>query len=48
MMTDAQYRDIDGRMVRAFPTYMSWFIDEGGTFAGVKMFDNFYTVQSVI
>lgn len=48
MMTDAQYRDVSGRMVRAFPTYMLWFIDEGGTFAGVKLFDNFYNVQSVI
>lgn len=48
MMTDAQYRDVAGRMVRAFPTYMLWLIDEGGTFAGVKLFDNFYNMQSVI
>ncbi len=48
MMTDSQYRDQSGRMVRAFPTYMLWLIDEGGTFAGVKLFDNFYNIQSVI
>lgn len=48
MMRDAQYRDISGRMIRAFPTYMLWLIDEGGNFAGVKLFDNFYGLQSVI
>jgi len=48
MMFDAQYRDISGRMIRAFPTYMLWLIDEGGNFAGVKLFDNFYGLQSVI
>lgn len=48
MMLDSQYRDVSGRMVRAFPTYMLWLIDEGGTFAGVKLFDNFYGLQSVI
>lgn len=48
MMMDAQYRDIAGRMIRVFPTYMLWLIDEGGYFAGVKLFDNFYGLQSVI
>ena len=48
MMMDTQYRDISGRMIRAFPTYMLWLIDEGGYFAGVKLFDNFYGLQSVI
>ena len=48
MMRDTQYRDISGRMIRAFPTYMLWLIDEGGNFAGVKLFDNFYGLQSVI
>jgi hypothetical protein len=48
MMLDSQYRDISGRMIRAFPTYMLWLIDEGGNFAGVKLFDNFYGLQSVI
>lgn len=47
MMIDTSYRDISGRMVRAFPTYMLWLIDEG-TFAGTKLFDNFYGLQSVI
>lgn len=48
MMSDASYRDISGRMIRAFPTYMLWLIDEGGRFAGVKLFDNFYGLQSII
>ena len=48
MMTDTQYRDISGRMIRAFPTYMLWLIDEGGRFFGVKLFDNFYGLQSII
>ena len=48
MMMDTQYRDISGRMVRAFPTYMLWLIDEGNYFSGVKLFDNFYGLQSVI
>jgi len=48
MMLDTQYRDISGRMIRAFPTYMLWLIDEGGYFAGVKLFDNFYGLQSII
>ncbi len=48
MMEDTQYRDNSGRMIRAYPTYMLWLIDEGGTFAGVKLFDNFYGLQSVI
>ena len=48
MMTDVQYRDVSGRMIRAFPTYMLWLIDEGGMFAGVKLFDNFYGVQSIV
>lgn len=48
MLVDTQYRDISGRMIRAFPTYMLWLIDEGGYFAGYKMFDNFYGLQSII
>lgn len=48
MLNDVQYRDVSGRMIRAFPTYMLWLIDEGGMFAGVKLFDNFYGLQSVI
>jgi hypothetical protein len=48
MMVDASYRDVSGRMLRAFPTYMLWLIDEGGMFAGVKLFDNFYGLQSII
>ena len=48
MMKDHQYRDNSGRMIRAFPTFMLWLIDEGGVFAGMKMFDNFYGLQSVI
>lgn len=48
MMKDMQYRDKGGRMIRAFPTYMLWLIDEGGLFAGVKLFDNFYGLQSVV
>jgi len=38
MMVDTQYRDRSGSMIRAFPTYMLWLIDEGGTFAGTKLF----------
>jgi len=48
MLVDTSYRDVSGRMLRAFPTYMLWLIDEGGYFAGVKMFDNFYGLQSII
>jgi len=48
MLVDTKYRDISGRMLRAFPTYMLWLIDEGGHFAGVKLFDNFYGLQSII
>ena len=48
MMKDQQYRDQNGRMVRAFPTYMLWLINEGGLFAGQQLFDNFYGLQSVI
>ena len=48
ILIDAQYRDVSGRMLRAFPTYMLWLIDEGGHFAGVKVFDNFYGLQSII
>jgi len=48
MLVDTNYRDVSGRMIRAFPTYMLWLIDEGGYFAGVKMFDNFYGLQSII
>jgi hypothetical protein len=48
MMLDTQYRDISGRMIRAFPTYMLWLIDEGGYSYGMKLFDNFYGLQSII
>ena len=48
MLVDTKYRDISGRMIRAFPTYMLWLIDEGGHFAGMKLFDNFYGLQSII
>ena len=48
MMMDSQYRDVSGRMLRAFPTYMLWLIDDSNFFAGVKLFDNFYGLQSVI
>lgn len=48
MMVDTAYRDVSGRMLRAFPTYMLWLIDEGGYFAGAKLFDNFYGLQSII
>jgi hypothetical protein len=48
MMLDTQYRDISGRMIRAYPTYMLWLIDDSNFFAGVKLFDNFYGLQSVI
>jgi hypothetical protein len=47
-LVDTQYRDMSGRMIRAFPTYMLWLIDEGGMMAGVKLFDNFYGLQSII
>jgi len=47
MMIDTQYRDISGRMIRAFPTYMLWLISERD-FAGTKLFDNFYGLQSII
>ena len=47
-LVDTQYRDTSGRMLRAFPTYMLWLIDEGGMIAGVKLFDNFYGLQSII
>jgi endonuclease YncB( thermonuclease family)/inosine/xanthosine triphosphate pyrophosphatase family protein len=48
MLLDTQYRDLSGRMIRAFPTYMLWLIDDMNFFAGVKLFDNFYGLQSVI
>lgn len=48
MMQDFDYRSISGRMIRAFPTYMLWVIDEGGKFAGIKLFDNIYGLNSVI
>lgn len=48
MMHDFLYRSLKGRMVKAFPTYMLWLIDEGGRFAGIKLFDNFYGLNSVI
>lgn len=47
MMKDTQYRNKAGRMIRAFPTYMLWLIDEGGSFAGVKLYDNFYGLSSI-
>jgi endonuclease YncB( thermonuclease family) len=48
MMQDWDYRAIDGRMIKAFPTYMLWLIDEGGRFAGIKLFDNLYGLNSII
>lgn len=48
MMMDTQYRDLSGRMIRAYPTYMLWLIDDSNYFAGVKLFDNFYGLQSII
>jgi hypothetical protein len=48
MMKDYDYRNMRGRMLKAFPTYMLWLIDEGGKFAGIKLFDNFYGLNSVI
>ncbi|HJS83584.1 MAG TPA: hypothetical protein VJ742_12195 [Nitrososphaera sp.] len=48
ILKDSQYRDKSGRMVRAFPTYMLWFIQEGDKAFGAKMFDNFYGLQSVL
>lgn len=48
MMRDSQYRNKNGRMVRAFPSYMLWLVSEGGMALGVKMFDDFFGLQSVI
>jgi len=48
MLIDTSYRDLSGRMIRAFPTYMLWLIDEGGMFFGTKVFNNFYGLQSLI
>ena len=48
MLIDTSYRDVSGRMLRAYPTYMMWLIDEGGMFFGTKVFDNFYGLQSII
>lgn len=48
IMRDYDYRNMKGRMLKAFPTYMLWLIDEGGQFAGIKLFDNFYGLNSVI
>jgi hypothetical protein len=49
MLVDTSYRDISGRMIRAYPTYMLWLIDEGGLrYFGTKLFDNFYGLQSII
>ena len=48
ILHDLQYRNVSGRMIRAFPTYMLWFIDEGGLFAGMQLFGDFYGLQSVI
>lgn len=48
VIKDTRYRDMAGHMVRAFPTYMLWLIDEGGQHKGVKLYDNFYGLQSVL
>jgi hypothetical protein len=48
MMRDWDYRNNTSRMLKAFPTYMLWLIDEGGQFAGMKLFDNLYGLNSVI
>lgn len=48
MTKDMVQRNKDGNMVRAFPTYMLWLIDEAGHARGIKLFDNFYGLQSVI
>jgi hypothetical protein len=48
MLQDFDYRNLRGRMLQAFPTYMLWLIDEGGRFAGIKLFDNFYGLNSVL
>lgn len=48
MMQDTAYRDQSGRMIRAYPTYMLWLINEGGLFAGQQLYDNFYGLQSVL
>lgn len=48
MAKDEKYRNKDGRMIKAFPTYMLWFVQEEGNLAGVKLYDNFYGLQSVI
>jgi endonuclease YncB( thermonuclease family) len=48
MLQDAKFRDKGGRMIRAFPTYMLWLIDEGGKYSGIKLYDNFYGLQSVV
>lgn len=49
MLQDLQFRNKSGRMIRAFPTYFLWLIDEGGNaFGNVKMFDNVYGLQSVL
>ena len=48
ILQDNEYRDLKGRMLKAFPTYMLWLIDEGGRFAGVKLFDNVYGLNSVV
>lgn len=48
MMQDMNYRRQSGRMIKAFPTYMLWLIDEGGQFAGMKLFDNLYGLNSIV
>lgn len=48
MKQDMLYRDDTGRMIRAYPTYMLWLISEGGSVGGMRLFDNFYGLQSVI
>lgn len=48
MTQDMLYRDNTGRMIRAYPSYMLWLIDEAGPLGSFKLFDNFYGLQSVI
>ncbi len=48
IMQDWDYRSQRGRMIKAFPTYMLWLIDEGGRFAGMKLFDNLYGLNSIL
>ncbi len=47
MMFDATYYDRRGRLVRAFPTFLMMFIDEGKYVGAVKLSDQFYQYQPV-